>query len=186
MEEIFNVFVHSALVDNLCNDSLEQLTHVCGGSLTDKQKENAVKALELIAQSKTDGDPDEELLDRQITDLVDGIVDEMPEDVKEESILRCRLEHYDMSTAEDFNSNKHHIKITDRIDLKEGAELILFECDGWNCASSAVLHQDGTLFVLTDWQCSRPESLEELYQYEWITTDGHLGVMFDGLPKYLA
>ena len=92
MEEILNVFVHSALVDNLCNDSLEQLTHVCGGSLTDKQKGNAAKALELIAQSKTDGDPDE----------------------------------------------------------------------------------------------GRPESIEEIDQYEWITTDGHLGVMFDGLPKYLA
>ena len=63
-----------------------------GDCLADKQKENAAKALELIAQSKTDGDPDE----------------------------------------------------------------------------------------------GRPESAEELENYEWITTDGHLGVMFDGLPRYLA
>lgn len=92
MKEILNAFVQSALVDNLRNDSLEQLTHVCGGSLTDRQKENAAKALELIAQANADVDPDE----------------------------------------------------------------------------------------------GRPESAEELENYEWITTDGHLGVMFDGLPKYLA
>lgn len=186
MEEILNAFVQSALVDNLRNDSLEQLTHVCGGSLTDRQKENAAKALELIAQANADVDPDEELLYRQITDFVDGIVDEMPEDVKEESIIRCRLEYYDMATAEDFNADKHHIKITDRIELTEGAELLLFECNGWDCLSSAVQHADGTLFVLTDWQGSRPENTEELDDYEWITTDGHLGVMFDGLPRYLA
>lgn len=42
--------------------------------------------------------------------------------------------------------------------------------------------------ALVDNLCNegRPESIEEIDQYEWITTDGHLAVMFDGLPRYLA
>lgn len=45
---------------------------------------------------------------------------------------------------------------------------------------------NGNEDILTDWDEGRPESAEELENYEWITTDGHLGVMFDGLPRYLA
>lgn len=199
MEQILKDFVRNALVDNpnqvdkethVVGSDLLQLKHVVGGELTDKQKFYAMQALCLLIQSRQNERNevyvDEELLDRQITDFVDGIVTEMPEDVKEESILRCRLEYYDMATAEDFNADKHHIKITDRTDLKEGAELILFECDGWNYTSSAVLHQDGTLFVLTDWQCGRPESIEELDNYEWGSTDGHHGIVVNGLPRYIG
>lgn len=199
MEQILKDFVRNAIMDNpnpvdkethVVGSDLEQLKHVVGGELTDKQKFYAMQALCLLIQSRenesNDAYVDEELLYRQITDFVDGIVDEMPEDVKEESILRCRLEYYDMATAEDFNADKHHIKITDRIELTEGAELLLFECNGWDCLSSAVQHKNGALFVLTDWQSGRPESADEIEDYEWITTDGHYGIMLNGLPRCLA
>lgn len=69
---------------------------------------------------------------------------------------------------------------TKEIDLKDDATLYLFEGNG--CKSSAICNEDGDFFVLDDWHGSRPESAEEVANYEWFTIFWQPSVMRDGLP----
>lgn len=73
-------------------------------------------------------------------------------------------------------------KITSVVELKDGAKLHLFE--GAGIESSAISYADGTTFVLTDWQGSRPETEEEIADYDWVSaTDGRKAIVMDGLPR---
>lgn len=73
-------------------------------------------------------------------------------------------------------------KITSVVVLKDGARLHLFE--GAGIESSAISYADGTTFVLDDWQGSRPESEEEIADYEWrLASDGRKAIVMDGLPR---
>ncbi len=77
--------------------------------------------------------------------------------------------------------------ITDEKELKDGASLYLFEYkeDGYNIMSSAIGYEDGYVFVLTDWQGSRPETIDEVENYSWIRVDGMPAINFLGLPRIL-
>lgn len=72
-------------------------------------------------------------------------------------------------------------QITDIISLPEGATMYQFEADG--IYSSAIQHADGIIFVLSDWQGSRPTTFEEVDNYLWVTLHGQCAVMLNGLPR---
>ena len=68
-------------------------------------------------------------------------------------------------------------------DESEGAALYLFECEKEGIKSAAFAYESGEVFVLTDWQGSRPEKLSEVADYDWVTTSGHDAINFDGYPR---
>lgn len=74
--------------------------------------------------------------------------------------------------------------VTDEITIDDTAHLCLFENDF--CKSSAVGYESGELFVMRDWQePSRPETAEEIADYDWYTIDWQDAIIFDGLPRTL-
>ena len=75
------------------------------------------------------------------------------------------------------------VTITDEIELPEDATLYLFTC-GDSEASSAVCHSDGTVFVLGDWESSRPETYEEVEDYSWLDVHQRETINLLGLPRY--
>lgn len=81
---------------------------------------------------------------------------------------------------------KCKVNITDTIEIEsEKAKLVLFdysgECDG---ESAAVVYDGGELFYLNDWQGGRPESFEEIEDYEW-KNDGRTAFILNGMPRML-
>ena len=68
-------------------------------------------------------------------------------------------------------------------DESEGAALCLFESEKEGIKSAAFAYESGEVFVLTDWQGSRPEKLSEVADYDWVTTSGHDAINFDGYPR---
>ena len=74
--------------------------------------------------------------------------------------------------------------VTDDIRIDDTAHLFLFEND--YCKASAVGYESGELFVMRDWQePSRPETAEEIADYDWCTIDRQDAIIFDGLPRML-
>ena len=54
------------------------------------------------------------------------------------------------------------------------------------CKAAAVGYESGELFVMRDWQePSRPETAEEIADYDWCTIDWQDAIIFDGLPRTL-
>ena len=51
--------------------------------------------------------------------------------------------------------------------------------------ASAIIYDDGALFHLRGWQGGCPHSAEEIEDYDWITEDGQMAVILDGMPKIL-
>lgn len=77
------------------------------------------------------------------------------------------------------------LTIVDSIDLPEEAKLYVFKGTGYQ--SCAVVHADGTIFVLDDWQSNDyPEDFEWIEDYEWYTLDGRMAVVMNGLPRVFA
>lgn len=79
-------------------------------------------------------------------------------------------------------------KVTQKILLKEGATLCLFEGinrHGVMVRSSAIVFPSGEVMVLDDWQGACPINQGEIEDFEWKTTDGKQTIMFDGLPRIL-
>lgn len=69
-----------------------------------------------------------------------------------------------------------------RIAIDDDATLYLFQFG--DIKSSAISYADGTTFVLDDWQGSRPESEEEIADYNWVSAaDGRKAIVMDGLPR---
>ena len=74
--------------------------------------------------------------------------------------------------------------VTDDIKIDDTAHLFLFENDF--CKAAAVGYESGELFVMRDWQePSRPETVEEIADYDWCTIDCQDAIIFDGLPRTL-
>ena len=74
--------------------------------------------------------------------------------------------------------------VTDDIRIDDTAHLFLFEND--YCKAAAVGYESGELFVMRDWQePSRPETAEEIADYDWCTIDWQDAIIFDGLPRTL-
>ena len=68
-------------------------------------------------------------------------------------------------------------------DESEGAELYLFESEKEGIKSAAFAYESGEVFVLTDWQGSRPEKLSEVADYDWVTISGHDAINLNGYPR---
>lgn len=81
----------------------------------------------------------------------------------------------------EMSGNDIDYKITDIIQLTEGADMYQFEADG--IYSSAIRHADGTIFFLADWQGNRPTTFEEISDFLWITLYGRYASMINGLPR---
>lgn len=74
--------------------------------------------------------------------------------------------------------------ITEMIeDESEGAALYLFESEKESIRSAAFAYGSGEVFVLTDWQGSRPEKLSEVADYDWVTTSGQNTINLNGYPR---
>lgn len=87
-----------------------------------------------------------------------------------------------LSLIDGYDKSSQKGNVTDIIDLKEDAKMYLFEKG--DIESSVIIYADGTSFVLDDWQGSRPETLEEIEDYNWISLyDGRKAVIMDGLPR---
>ena len=68
-------------------------------------------------------------------------------------------------------------------DESEGAALYLFESEKEGIKSAAFAYESGEVFVLTDWQGSRPEKLSEVADYDWVTISGHDAINLNGYPR---
>ena len=77
--------------------------------------------------------------------------------------------------------NGCRIELEESIPDNEG-RLVLFCADG-NIHSAAYIYNDDTLYRLRDWQSSRPESPEEIADFEWLTEDGKNAIVMDGKPR---
>ena len=68
-------------------------------------------------------------------------------------------------------------------DESEGAALFLFESEKEGVKSAAFAYESGEVFVLTDWQGTRPEKLSEVGDYDWVNVSGHNTINIDGYPR---
>ena len=68
-------------------------------------------------------------------------------------------------------------------DESEGAALYLFESEKEGIKSAAFAYESGEVFLLTDWQGSRPEKLSEVADYDWVTISGHDAINLNGYPR---
>ena len=68
-------------------------------------------------------------------------------------------------------------------DESEGAALYLFESEKEGIKSAAFAYESGEVFLLTDWQGSRPEKLSEVADYDWVTTSGQNTINLNGYPR---
>lgn len=75
--------------------------------------------------------------------------------------------------------------IIQSIQVADDAKLMTFVSDNGIAKSSAVVYDDGTVFVTDDWQGYYAESLNEIEDCEWHTLDGQRAVIVDGLPRVL-
>lgn len=75
------------------------------------------------------------------------------------------------------------IKVTAIIELEE-ASLVLFEFNKAEEAS-AIIYKDGTLYHQRDWQSGRPETLEEIANFDWVSESGEEAVVLNELPRML-
>ena len=68
-------------------------------------------------------------------------------------------------------------------DESEGAALYLFESEKEGIKSAAFAYESGEVFVLYDWQGSRPEKLSEVGYYGWVATSGCNTINLYGYPR---
>ena len=68
-------------------------------------------------------------------------------------------------------------------DESEGVSLYLFESEKEGIKSAAFAYESGEVFVLTDWQGSRPEKLSEVADYDWVDVIGHDAINLNGYPR---
>lgn len=100
--------------------------------------------------------------------------------------IEKEIKEYDNAICGCNTTFSYHV--TDKIELKEGATLYLFEGidnDANYVASSLIEHASGTIMFLSDWQNGRPKDDMEIEDYDWVTSDGREAIMFDGLPRTL-
>ena len=68
-------------------------------------------------------------------------------------------------------------------DEREGAALYHFESEKEGIKSAAFAYESGEVFVLTDWQGTRPEKLSEVGNYDWENVSGHNAININGYPR---
>ena len=68
-------------------------------------------------------------------------------------------------------------------DESEGAALFLFESEKEGVKSAAFAYESGEVFVLTDWDGTRPEKLSEVGDYDWVDVSGHNAININGYPR---
>lgn len=96
---------------------------------------------------------------------------------KDEEVLQT-IKDYELAMS---NTDVDY-QFSRRITLDGDATLYLFQFG--DIKSSAISYADGTTFVLDDWQGSRPESEEEIEDYNWVSAaDGRKAIVMDGLPR---
>lgn len=72
--------------------------------------------------------------------------------------------------------------IQSEIELNEEAKMFHFICGG-EIEAACILYKDGTLFHQWDWQCGRPNTFDEIEEYDWCSVDGRKAIVLNGLPK---
>lgn len=75
--------------------------------------------------------------------------------------------------------------IIQSIPVSDDAKLMTFVSDNCAAKSTAVVYNNGTIFVTDDWQGYYAESLSEIEDYDWHTLDGQRAIIMDGLPRVL-
>ena len=75
--------------------------------------------------------------------------------------------------------------IQSQIELNEEAKMYHFICGGV-IKAACIVYNDGTLFHQWDWQCGRPNSFEEIEEFDWSSVDGRRAIVMDGLPRTFA
>lgn len=79
--------------------------------------------------------------------------------------------------------NGCRIELEGSVSDSEG-KLVLFCADG-SIHSAAYIYNDDELFHLRDWQGARPESHEEISDFEWLAEDGKNAIVMDGKLRRL-
>ena len=79
---------------------------------------------------------------------------------------------------------KINVEILKEFEL-DGAAMYIFGFNGGGTAA-AIVHEDGTLFHLHDWQGNCPQTPEEIEDFEWVSESGQSAVVLSGLPRLLA
>lgn len=98
-------------------------------------------------------------------------------------VLRA-INEYDRICNLNGIANNYDYAITNVIrDEKEGAALYLFEGNG--IESAAFAYDGGRVYLLPDWQGARPETLNEVSEYDWVTYTGRDAMILNGYPRIL-
>lgn len=93
------------------------------------------------------------------------------------------IEHH-ISLYDGLNSS---IEITKNIKLDENITLYVFDFNGdTDGTSSAIVYEDGTLLVMTDWQGWHPETLEEISDVKWTELTETPVILFNRTPRALC
>lgn len=71
------------------------------------------------------------------------------------------------------------------IPVSDDAKLMTFISDNCVAKSTAVVYDNGTIFVTDDWQGCYADSFSEIEDYDWHTLDGQRAVVMNGLPRLL-
>lgn len=93
--------------------------------------------------------------------------------------------YFGVEAALSAYDNGTEYSIVKSIDLTNDAKLVSFVSEDGMAESSAVVYNDGTVFVTDDWQGGYAESFEEIEDFEWYTLGGQRAIIMDGLPKIL-
>ncbi len=104
-------------------------------------------------------------------------------------ILLGMIAAYDAEVAGTDVLPIDHYTIDSELEVEEGVSLITFTGnypDGCANTTACLLYEDeDEVFFLYDWQSGYPETRDEIGDYEWRTSDGHIPVMMNGLPRRL-
>lgn len=106
--------------------------------------------------------------------------------MKKEDLLGC-IAVYDARVSGTTILPVENYTIDSELEVEKGVSIITFTGNYPNgCANTTVclLYEDeGEVFFLRDWQGGRPETREEIADYEWTTSDGKNAVLINGLPR---
>lgn len=62
---------------------------------------------------------------------------------------------------------------------------VTFESEGMKFEVPVIIYPDGSQFTPSDWDTPYPETDEAIIDIRWMSQDGRLAVMMDGLPRLI-